>query len=156
MSAPRTAATAGGARPDSAARQAGTDDAATPSLSSLLVALLGAPLAWTLHLLAAYVLVAYACATGWAGLRAALVVLTLVALAAAVASGLLARRLWVRARQVDRPSDDHWDARMGERTARVSFLMVTGLVMAGIFAVGIAYQSAPVLLVQPCPAAVGP
>ena len=154
MTAPRTAAPP--PRTDSAATQAGTDNAATPSLAPLLAALLGAPLAWTVHLPAAYALVAYACTTRWGGLRPALAALTVVALAAAIGSGLLARRRWVRARRVDRPTDDHWDARMGERTARVSFLMVTGLVMAGIFAVGIAYQAAPVLMMQPCPAAVGP
>jgi hypothetical protein len=56
----------------------------------------------------------------------------------------------MRARAVDRPTDDRWDARMGERTARVSFLMVMGLVMAALFALGIAYQAAPVLLAQTC------
>ena len=135
---------------DRAARQAGTDDAATPSLPALLAALLGAPVAWTLHLLVAYVLVALDCATSWAGGRVAVAALTVVTLGAAVASGVLARRLWVRAREVDRPTDDAWDARMGERTARVSFLMVVGLANAVLFGIGIAYQAVPVLLVPVC------
>lgn len=126
------------------------DDAGTPSRTALLVALLGAPLAWTLHLLVAYALVAYACSENWGGLRVALVIVTALALAGALASGMLSRRLWIRARAVDRPVDDRWDSRMGERTARVSFLMVMGLVMAGLFALGILYQVAPVLLAQPC------
>jgi hypothetical protein len=135
---------------ESVAAQSGTDDAGTPTLPRLLFALLGAPVAWTLHFLLSYVLVGYGCSTGWGGLRAWLVVLTVASLAAAVAAGLLARRLWVRAREVDLPTDDRWDARMGERTARVSFLMVTGLAMAGLFSLAILYEAAPVLLVQPC------
>jgi len=146
--------TAGAARAErqgsEAATRPGTDDAGTPSRGALLVALLGGPAAWTTHLLAANALVGYACSESWGGVRVALVVLTVVALAGAVASGLLSRRLWMRARAVDRPTDDRWDARMGERTARVSFLMVMGLVMAALFALGIAYQAAPVLLAQTC------
>lgn len=149
-----SAARAPGA-PAHPAAPAGADDAATPSLPAILAAVFGAPVAWTLHLFAAYTLVAYACSVQWGGVRTALVVLTLVALALAVASGLLARRLWARSRAVDRPTDDQWDARMGERTARVSFLMVMSLVMAGLFAVGILYQAAPVLLAQPCPVHAG-
>ena len=131
------------------------DDAGTPSRTALLVALLGAPVAWTVHLLAAYVLVALDCATRWDGGRVAIAALTLVALLGAGASGLLARRLWVRARTADRPTDDAWDARMGDRTSRVAFLMVVGLVMAVLFAIAIAYQAAPVLLVPVCSAARG-
>lgn len=131
------------------------DDAATPSLPALLVALLGAPVAWTVHLLAAYTLVALDCSTRWDGGRGAIAALTVVALLGAGASGLLARRLWMRARAVDRPTDDTWDARMGDRTSRVGFLMVVGLVMAVLFAIAIAYQAAPVLLVPVCSPARG-
>ena len=131
-------------------------DAGTPSRGALLLALLGAPVAWTAHLLAAYVLVALDCSTRWDGGRAAIAALTLLALLGAGASGLLARRLWVRARTVDRPTDDAWDARMGDRTSRVAFLMLVGLVMAVLFAIAIAYQAAPVLLVPVCSAARGP
>ena len=126
------------------------DDAGTPSRASLFLALLGAPAAWAAHLLVAYTLVAYACSERWGGVRVALGIVTVVALALALASGMLSRRLWIRARAADRPIDDRWDARMGERTARVSFLMVMGLVMAALFALGILYQVAPVLLAQPC------
>jgi len=126
------------------------DDAGTPSRTALFVALLGGAVAWTAHLLVAYALVAYGCTTRWGGLRPALVVLTVAAFAAAAGAGVLSWRLWRRARAADTPADDHWDARMGERTARVSFLMVMGLVMAGLFALGILYQVAPVLLAQSC------
>ena len=139
-----------------AAAQAGTDAPATPGLPSLLAALLGGAGAWTVHLLASYTLVAYACASGWGGARLAIALLTALALAGAVGSGLLARRLWVRARATDRPTDDTWDSRMGDRTARVSFLMVVGLVLAVLFGIGIAYAGFPLLLVPLCAAAAAP
>jgi hypothetical protein len=126
------------------------DDAGTPSRAALLVALLGAPTAWTVHLLASYLAVALDCATRWDGARVTVAALTVAALAAAVGSGVLARRLWARARAADRPTDDAWEARMGERTARVSFLMVVGLALAVLFSIGIAFQGAPTLLAPVC------
>ena len=142
-------------RMERADRQAGTHDPDTPSLPALLAALLGAAAAWTVHLLASYVVVAYACATGWTGARVTIALLSVATLAVAVASGMLARRLWVRARAVDRPVDDAWDARMGERTARVSFLMVVGLVLAVLFGIGIVYEAMPLLFVQTCAPSAG-
>jgi small-conductance mechanosensitive channel len=141
--------------PDRASLQAGTDDAATPSLPALLFALLGAAVAWTLHLLVAYVVVALDCSTRWSGTHVALAALTVVTLGAAAASGLLAHRLWMRARAVDRPTDDTWDARMGDRTSRVSFLMMVGVVLAVLFAISIVYQAVPLFFVAVCSPAVG-
>ena len=129
------------------------DDAATPSTPLLLAALLGAPVAWTLHLFVSYSVVAVDCATRWGGGRIAVVVATVVALLATAACGLLARRLWMRSREVDRPTDDHWDARMGERTARVSFLMVSGLVLSILFGIAILYAGLPVIFLATCPPA---
>ena len=144
----------GGAR-DRASLQAGTGDAATPSLPALLFALLGAAAAWTVHLLVAYVVVAYDCATRWGGTHIALAVLTVVTFGASLASGLLAHRLWMRARAADRPTDDTWDARMGDRTSRVSFLMMVGVVLAVLFAISIVYQAVPVFMVSVCSPATG-
>lgn len=135
--------------------QGGTrDDAGTPALPTLLFALLGGATAWSFHLLASYTLLAYACSSGWSGARPALVAIALVALAVTAWSGVVARRRWRVARAIDRPEDDAWDARMGERTARVSFLMVTGLVLSLIFALGIVYEGIAVFLAPLCPAGV--
>ncbi len=129
------------------------DDAGTPSTTRLLAALLGAPVVWTLHLFVSYAVVAVDCATGWSGGRIAVVLATVVALFVTAACGLLARRLWERSRAVDHPTDDHWDARMGERTARVSFLMVSGLVLAVLFGIAILYAGLPVIFLATCPPA---
>jgi hypothetical protein len=135
--------------------QAGTrDDAGTPALHTLLFALLGGPTAWSVHLLGSYTLLAYACSSGWTGVRPALVAIALLALAVTAWSGLVARRHWRVARAIDRPEDDAWDARMGERTARVSFLMVTGLVLSLIFAIGIVYEGITIFLAPLCSAGV--
>jgi hypothetical protein len=130
------------------------DDAGTPTLSVLLFALLGGATAWSVHLLASYTLLAYACSSRWGGLRPALVAIALVALAVTAWSGVIARRRWLVARAIDRPEDDSWDARMGERTARASFLMVTGLVLSVIFALGILYEGVVIFLAPLCPAGV--
>jgi hypothetical protein len=133
--------------------QTGTaDDAGTPPLHILLFGLLGGATAWSLHLLASYTVLAYACSSGSSGVRPALIAIALLAFAVTAWSGVVARRCWRLARAVDRPVDDAWDARMGERTARVSFLMVTGLVLSLIFALGILYAGIAIFLAPLCPA----
>ena len=134
-----------------AGAQAGTDDAGGTKLATLLWALLGGAIVWTVHLLATYTLVAYACTTGWRdGAREALLAISVAALALCAYSGITARRRWHVSRAVDRPEDDAWDARMGERTARVSFLMVTGLILAILFSIAIVYEALTLYLVPLC------
>ena len=132
------------------------DDAATPGLPTLLVALLGGATAWSIHLLASYTLLAYGCTSRWAGTRPALVAISIAALVATVGSGVVARRRWRMARVVDRPTDDAWDARMGERTARVSFLMVVGLILAIVSSIGVVFEAITIFLVPLCEPGVGP
>ncbi|MGH7638533.1 MAG: hypothetical protein ACREOK_12870 [Gemmatimonadaceae bacterium] len=133
--------------------QGGTlDDAGSPRPAVLLVALLGGAAAWTFHLLGSYVLIAWACSSGVneTAARVALAGVSAVALIAAGVVAFIARRRWRIAREIDRPLDDAWDARMGERTARASFLLVVGLVLAGVFAVGILYEGITVFLAPLC------
>lgn len=140
------------ARIESAGSQAGTgDDVGTPPLGTLLWALLGGALVWSLHLLVSYVAVAWACTrqTELTG-RAVVAMISVVALTLTAWSGLVARRWWLVARERDRPTDDAWDARMGERTARVSFLMVVGLVAAILFGLGVLYEAIAVFFVPMC------
>jgi hypothetical protein len=127
------------------------DDAGAPGGWTLLWALLGGPVVWGIHLLVTYVLLAYACTTGWtAGPRGVLAVISAVAVALTAWSGWVAWRWWHVARDTDRPEDDAWDARMGERTARVSFLMVVGLFSALIFGIGIVYEAITIWFVPLC------
>jgi Flp pilus assembly protein TadB len=131
--------------------QAEIDDAGTSGGWTLLWALLGAGVAWALHLLVSYTVLAWACTTERTSLaRTLLLGVSAAALLAAAASGWTARRRWMVARERDRPEDDAWDARMGERTARVSFLMVAGLVLAVLFAIAIAYATITLFFVPLC------
>jgi hypothetical protein len=59
---------------------------------SPVVALLGGGLTWAVHLLASYAVVSVGCATGWWGTRPLLGAVTLVCIALAVATGVLAHR----------------------------------------------------------------
>ena len=60
------------------------------------------------------------------------------------------------AREVDRPTDDTWDARMGERSARVSFLMVVGLTLALVASIGVVFEAMTIFLAPLCEPGVGP
>lgn len=128
------------------------DDAGTPGTWVLLIAVLGSAVAWALHFAASYAVVGYACASGWRGVRPTVVAISLVALAAALGSGWTAWRRWRISRAVDQPADDTWDARLGERTARVSFLMVVGLASAILFLLGIVFDAFAVWMVPLCEA----
>jgi hypothetical protein len=127
------------------------------ALGSILVALFGGALAWTLHLLAAYLFVALWCASRWRGLGVAIAVLTVLCAAAAAASAVLAVRLWRRG-QAARLSDvepgvpQSWDARLGERGASVPFLAILALFLDAIFAYLILLEGLPAVLAAACPA----
>lgn len=128
-----------------------------PGTRSLLVASLGAPVAWVVHFNGVYLAVSMWCSAGWPGARAAVVALTAICAAASVGAGLLALRLWRRAREglrVDlEPGDPGaWDARMGERGARSVFLLVTAMFLAVVFTLGIVLEGIPPLFVPLCPA----
>lgn len=127
----------------------------------LVAALLGAPVAWVLHLNGAYVLVALWCAEGWRGATLAVAALTVVCLALCVVSAILARRQWRRgqaALQADAEPGvpQSWDARMGERGARGSFLAVLALFMAALFALLVLLQAVPPFVVPHCKPGLGP
>lgn len=130
-------------------------------IGRLLLALLGSPVAWTVHLLLGYVLVAVSCSVP--GIRADLgiAVLTAVCAGMAVASGVLAVRLWRESQRqllVDREpgGPEPWDARMGERGARSVFLAVVALFMAVLFTYLILLQGLPPLFASSCPPTLGP
>jgi len=123
----------------------------------LLLALLAPAVAWTVHLLAGYVIVALWCSMRWRGLGVAIAVLTAICAAATIAAGALAFRLWRRGQRSlladEEPGvPESWDARMGERGARGVFLAVIAIAMAMIFAWLILLQALPPIFAPGCPA----
>ena len=128
-------------------------DAGTPPIGTILWAFLGSALVWSLHLCVSYVIVAYFCTTGRPdGVRALLLGVSAVASVAIAASARVAWTRWHRARTLDQPIDDAWNARMGERTARVSFLMVSGLFLSLLFGIGVVYSTITLYALPLCAA----
>ena len=127
----------------------------------LLLALLGSPLAWTVHLLAGYLVVTVWCSSGWSGADEIIGILTVVCAGAAAASGVLGFRLWRQGQGVllsdEEPGGpDSWDSRLGERGARAAFLAVLGLFMGALFAYLIVLQGLPPLYAPTCPPTISP
>jgi hypothetical protein len=122
---------------------------------STFVALFGGALAWTLHLLASYLAVALWCSTQWGGLAAAIVVLTVLCAVAALASAVLAFRLWRRGQvallsEAEPGVRETWDARLGERGARVAFLALLALFLDALFAYLIILEGLPPVFTPSC------
>lgn len=136
--------------------QAGGSDLRPEVGRPMVLALLGGPVAWIVHFLGTYFIVALWCAARWGGIRVAIAAFTAVMLAVAVAAGALALRLWRRGQDAlvsdaEPGEPESWDARMGERGARMSFLAVVALFMAALFSLLIVLEGLPGLLTQACP-----
>ena len=130
-------------------------------MRKLTVALLGGPVLWVVHFLGVYFIVALWCAAGWSGAPVAIGVATLLALGAAAGLALLSLRLWRRgreslARDGEPGEPGGWDARMGERGARMSFIAVIALFMTVLFALLILLEGTPAFLAPVCPATTVP
>lgn len=100
-----------------------------------LVAVLGAPVAWTLHLLASYAVVGLGCAAGWGRADGSLVLVTAVCLVAALASGKIAYRRWRAVGQGGRERD----------------VMLVGVLGTLVFTLAIALEAAVPMFLPLCP-----
>lgn len=144
----------------------GAPDPARIQGMGLLATLVGAPLAWTIHFMGAYLLVAIGCTMHWRGVGIAVAVLTVLCLIAALAAGVHAFRLLRRAR-MNRSSTttaalhgpradpepglpESWDARLGERDARAVFLCVLACFLSVLFAYVIVLEALPLILAPAC------
>ena len=67
-----------------------SSDNGVPANRNLVLAFLGAPTLWALHLALSYFLVSLGCGTGWHGARQAVVVATILCAVAAMATGIFA------------------------------------------------------------------
>ncbi|HYC31977.1 MAG TPA: hypothetical protein VEB59_06775 [Gemmatimonadales bacterium] len=106
-----------------------------PSWSRTLFAVLGGALAWTLHFLGSYALVAIACVEGWTAVRAPIAAATVALLLVAVWSTAAAWRGWRRV-----SGDQTWDTALGEPKGWYAFLMLTGVLLGLISALTIALE----------------
>lgn len=141
----------------SARMQAGGKGLRPAQGTKLVLALAGPPAAWVIHFLGGYVIVALWCAQRWGGTGVALALLTIVAAAGGATLGALALRLWRHGQaalvvDAEPGGPGPWDARMGERGARMSFLAVLACLMAALFTFLIILEGMPALFADACPA----
>jgi hypothetical protein len=95
---------------------------------TLLVAFLGAPLIWAVHLGLSYFFVVLDCGTGWEGGRNGIVIATIACALAALAVGVYAWRLWQRL-----GTQSNTDSELDPPQTR-EFLVLSGAILAPLFA----------------------
>jgi hypothetical protein len=102
---------------------------------ALLVAFLGAPLIWAVHLAVSYFLVALGCSTNWNGAETAVYLATILGASAAAGTGVFAWVRWKRARG-SRGGPlldvDHLREFLAFSGALLAALFVAAIIMAGI------------------------
>src|SRR5690606_12718610 len=112
----------------------------------LFVAVFGAAIAWSLHLLVSYLLIAVFCNTGWPGLRATFGAATVLSAAGAPVSGVVANlawRPWVEGQGCDAALHDPRDRATG-------FLLVMVMVASGLFLLSVLLGGVPPFLLPGC------
>lgn len=109
-------------------------------LGVLLYAVLGPPIAWSLHFGVLYFVVAAVCGAGGSAVLLPIGLATVVAAGASAAGGLVARRWWA-------------EARSGSEAVRLFLAM--GILGAAFFTGLIVLEALPPLFLPPCPPANG-
>jgi hypothetical protein len=123
------------------------DELLTPRVPAWVkvVAFLGGPLAWTLHLFACYFVVALACTSEWAGATLAIALLTIGLAALAIATGVFALRRWRRVQHAA-----SWTHALNEAGGEEGLLFLVGVMLAALFALLIVMNGISPLLVPVC------
>lgn len=116
-----------------------------PPTRYTLFALLGGAVAWTLHFLGSYALVAIGCVAGWGGIRTGLAAGTVALLAVALWSTVLAWHAWRRV-----SGGQQWDIALSEPRGWFAFLMLTGVLMGAVAALTIALEGMGTLALPVC------
>jgi hypothetical protein len=119
-------------------------------LAALLTALLGPPVAWTLHFVVLYFLVALYCTTGRTDIVLETAVATVIAAGLSVGSGVLGYRRWREVR-----GEGEWLDVMAEGATRSAFLLLMGVLGAAFFTLVIVMEALPPLFVPTCAAGGG-
>ena len=123
--------------------------AVTPE--ALWFGLFGAPVAWSLQLLASYALVAHGCYPDAepmtmpvvAGLRTLVLETGAAALAVALLAGLSAWRSW-------RVTRHELEGELEAGEGRTRFMALAGMLLGAVFVLGIVMNVVPMLMLHPC------
>ncbi|MEO5868184.1 MAG: hypothetical protein ABIQ19_13955 [Sphingomonas sp.] len=113
------------------------------------------PAAWAFELLVGFGISSNACPltagsiaqVGFTGEKALLIVLQLVCLTGAIASGLMSRRHWQRVRG-EKADSEHSHLTLGE--GRTRFVALAGMLTAGAFAIAIVFNLLEPILIPLC------
>jgi hypothetical protein len=116
----------------------------------LLFALLGPPVAWSLHFLALYFLVALYCTEAWEGAGVAILVTTIAFGAVSAAAGWAAYRGWKR--DTEQAS---FEAAMAGDSGWGKFILLMGLLSSILFTFIIVAEALPPVFVPLCSEIVG-
>jgi hypothetical protein len=116
-----------------------------PATGRILFAVGGGAMAWTLHFLGSYALVAVGCVGGWPGVRTSLAIGTAALGALAAWSTVAAWRGWRRV-----SAGQRWDTALGEPLGWVAFLMLTGVILGGISLLTILLEGLGTLALPVC------
>lgn len=114
--------------------------------AAVFYSVLGAPIAWTLHLFISYVLVTIGCNQGWRGTEPALLAVTMVLAAAAFGSGVIAYQRW--SHLGGRPHD--WREALADPGGHGGLLWLVGILLAALFGVVILLAGIAPLFVPLC------
>jgi hypothetical protein len=123
--------------------------------AALWFGLFGAPVVWSLQLLASYALVAHGCYPDAEpltmpvvpGLRMLVLGASAAAVVVALTAGGLAWRNW-RATQHEPEGEHETLLEIGE--GRTRFMAFAGMLLSAVFLMGIVMNAVPVLLLRPC------
>ena len=115
-------------------------------LGRRLFAILGGAIAWGLHVLGSYAVVAIGCVAGWAGTASQAVAIGTVVLAGLAAwSTLFAWHEWRRV-----SGGQRWDDGLNEPRGWYAWLMLVGVLMGVTSVLAILLEGSGSLLLPPC------
>ena len=123
------------------------------SVPWLLAGLAIPPVAWALALIVAFAISSNACPpasgsqSGSSSEVTLLIVFQLICLLSVIASGLMSRRHWQSVRHEQKDSE-HSHLTIGD--GRTRFLALTGMLTAGVFAIGILFFIVEPILIPAC------
>ena len=116
-------------------------------IGPLLIATLGAPVAWALHRAVCYFLVALACTTSWRGTGVTVAILAVTAVLGAFSAwcGRFSYRRW---RALG--GEGGWDRALDRPGGRGGFYWILGVLLSGLFTLVIVLEGLPPLFVPTC------
>jgi hypothetical protein len=115
------------------------------SAGRTLFALLGGAIAWTLHFMGSYAVVAIGCVAGWPSTRLIVAVETVALAALALWSTAVAWREWRRS-----SDEQRWDTALSEPRGWYSWLMTFGVLMGITSAFTIVLEGFGTLMLPLC------